>query len=145
MDTSNIKTLGRYILIELKWHRECKVQNVNYYHSNIPQHILVGFFQGHGGTMNMDLLAPLNLKAMVKIPFKSRPPTKPTLKPFNPLLLFEKLISIHNHFFIEHATPHHTSLPHYWALCYFYFYFIFQALGTHSIYCIICLIGQFWS
>ena len=53
LDTPNIKKLGRYIL-ELKQHRENKLQNVNNNFSNIHQHVTNEVFQGHEEKMNVD-------------------------------------------------------------------------------------------
>ena len=50
LDTPNIKRLGRYIL-ELKQHREDKLQSVNHNHFNI---------QEQGETMNVDTTRPLS-------------------------------------------------------------------------------------
>ena len=44
-DTSDIKTLGRCIL-ELKWDRESKLQDVNHNLSNIHQHLATKQFEG---------------------------------------------------------------------------------------------------
>mgnify|MGYP007065656147 CR=1 FL=1 len=45
LDTPDIKKLGRYIL-ELKQHRENKLQNVNHNLSNIHQHLATKQFEG---------------------------------------------------------------------------------------------------
>ena len=50
LDTPDIKKLGRYIL-ELKQHRENKLQNVNNNLSNIHQHVTNETFQGQGETV----------------------------------------------------------------------------------------------
>ena len=60
LDTLDIKKLGKYIL-ELKQHRENKLQNVNHSLSNIHQHVTNEIFQGQGETMNVDTPAPLGL------------------------------------------------------------------------------------
>ena len=52
--------LGRYIL-ELKQHRENKLQNVDNNVSNIHQHVTNEYFQGQGETRNVDTPAPLGL------------------------------------------------------------------------------------
>ena len=48
LDTSDIKTLGMYIL-ELKRHRENKLQNVNHNLSNIRQLVITKLFLGKQG------------------------------------------------------------------------------------------------
>ena len=48
LDTSDIRTLGRYIL-ELKQRRENKLQNVNINFSNIHHHVTIEIFWGQGG------------------------------------------------------------------------------------------------
>ena len=60
LDTPDIKKLGRYIL-ELKQHRENKLQNVNNNLSNIHQHVTNANFQGQGERINMDTHALLGL------------------------------------------------------------------------------------
>ena len=60
LDTLDIKKLGIYIL-ELKQHRENKLQNINNNFSNIHQHVANEVFHGQGKTMNVDTHAPLGL------------------------------------------------------------------------------------
>ena len=56
----NIKKLGRYT-IELKQHRENKLQNVDKNVSNIHQHVTNAVFQGQGETTNVDTPVSLNI------------------------------------------------------------------------------------
>ena len=60
LDTPDIKRLGRYIL-ELKQHREDKLQSVNHNHLNIHQHVTNIIFQEQGDMMNVDTPTPLGL------------------------------------------------------------------------------------
>ena len=60
LDTPNIKKLGRYIL-ELKHHRENKLENAKHKLSNIHQHVTNDFLQEQEGTMSVDTHASLNL------------------------------------------------------------------------------------
>ena len=60
LDTIDMKKLGRYIL-ELKQHRENKLQNVDNNVANVYQHITNEVFQEQGETMNVDTPAPLGL------------------------------------------------------------------------------------
>ena len=60
LDTLDIKRLGRYIL-ELKQHRENKLQSVNHNPFNIHQHVSSVIFQEQGETMNVVTLTPLGL------------------------------------------------------------------------------------
>ena len=60
LDTLDIKKLGRYIL-ELKQHRENKLQNVDNNVANVYQHVTNEVFQEQGETMNVDTPAPLGL------------------------------------------------------------------------------------
>ena len=60
LDILDIKRLGRYIL-ELKQHRDNKLQNVNHNHSNIHQHETNETFQEQGETMNVDTPTSLGL------------------------------------------------------------------------------------
>ena len=102
------------------------------------------------------------LRAMVRIPFKLRPQTKPTSKPFNPPTPFRETLtnikwdSIHS--FIAHTTLHHTSVPCYHSFFYVRFSHLNPIIGPwhfktfflrfflSSRYCIfIFLMGLFWS
>ena len=60
LDTPDIKRLGRFIL-ELKQHREDKLQSVNHNHLNIHQHVTNINFQEQGVMMNKDTPTPLGL------------------------------------------------------------------------------------
>ena len=60
LDIPDIKRLGRYIL-ELKQHREDKLQSGNHNHLNIHQHVTNINFQEQGDMMNVDTPTPLNL------------------------------------------------------------------------------------
>ena len=60
LDTPSVKRLGRYIL-ELKQHREDKLQSVNHNPFTTHQHVPSVIFQEHGETMNVDTLMPLGL------------------------------------------------------------------------------------
>ena len=60
LDTLDIKKLDRYIL-ELKQHRENKLQNVDNNVCNIHQHVTNEVFQGQEETTNVDTPAPLGL------------------------------------------------------------------------------------
>ena len=60
LDTPYIKRLGRYIL-ELKQHREDKLQSFNHNHFNIHQHVTNRIFQEQGEKMNVDTPTPLSL------------------------------------------------------------------------------------
>ena len=48
-------------MLELKWHSESKLQNVNHNLSNIHQHVTIEIFQGQEGTTSMDPPASLGL------------------------------------------------------------------------------------
>ena len=60
LDTPDIKRLGRYVL-ELKQHREDKLQSVNHNHFNNHQHVTNINFQEQGETVNVDTPTPLGL------------------------------------------------------------------------------------
>ena len=60
LNTLDIDKLGRYIL-ELKQHRENKLQNVDNNVCNIHQHVTNEVFQGQEETTNVDTPAPLGL------------------------------------------------------------------------------------
>ena len=77
LDTPDIKRLGRYIL-ELKQHREDKLQSVNHNHLNIHQHVTNIKFQEQGETMNVDTPTPLGFS----LDEAEIPPATSTSKPF---------------------------------------------------------------
>ena len=58
--TPSVKRLGRYIL-ELKQHRENKLQSVSHNPFTIHQYVTSVIFQEQGETMNVDTLMPLGL------------------------------------------------------------------------------------
>ena len=60
LDTPNIKKLSRYIL-ELKQHRENKLEIINHNHANIHHHVANETFQEQRETMNVDTPIPLSL------------------------------------------------------------------------------------
>ena len=60
LDTLNVKRLGRYIL-DLKQHRENKLQSANDNPLSIHHHVTSVIFQEQGETMNVDTLMLLGL------------------------------------------------------------------------------------